>query len=361
MTRTIKLLSAVSAMAITTVATPALAAGTDAGTDVTNTVTVNYNVGTVAQTPATSNTDTFKVDRKITFTVAESGGAATTVSPGQNGAVTTFTVFNDTNDTLDFNLTAIQNNGGASVFSAGVDDTFDVGAPTIWVDTNGDGVLQTTGFGADTQASTIDDLAEGATRTVFIVAGTVPLSQQNGTVATINLVATARDSAGNALAVNNGADNKNAVDNVFNDAAGSAAGDAARDGVHSAADDYQVAAAAITAKKNSYIISDPVNGTSNPKAIPGAIVEYCIAVQNASGSATATGVTITDPVPGELDTTSNITRNGSIDTGTFAAGNFTCTGGTAGTTANGSTTISETLDDLNGGDVKTVTFRAVVK
>ena len=34
--------------------------------------------------------------------------------------------------------------------------------------------------------------------------------------------------------------------------------------------------------------------------IPGAVVEYCIAVANASGSATADGVTISDDVPDEM-------------------------------------------------------------
>jgi uncharacterized repeat protein (TIGR01451 family) len=48
--------------------------------------------------------------------------------------------------------------------------------------------------------------------------------------------------------------------------------------------------------KTSSVVSDPVNGTPNAKAIPGATVRYCIAVAN-SGTATATAVTIADPLP----------------------------------------------------------------
>ena len=51
--------------------------------------------------------------------------------------------------------------------------------------------------------------------------------------------------------------------------------------------------------KLSTLISDPQNGTTNPKAIPGAIMEYCIFVQN-PGSGTATNVVGTDVIPAAL-------------------------------------------------------------
>src|SRR3546814_13991767 len=72
-----------------------------------------------------------------------------------------------------------------------------------------------------------------------------------------------------------------------------AAGDAARDGSHSDNDDYTVQTATLAVTKTSRIISDPVNATSNPKLIPGAVIEYCIAVAN-NGSAAATSVVITE-------------------------------------------------------------------
>lgn len=51
----------------------------------------------------------------------------------------------------------------------------------------------------------------------------------------------------------------------------------------------------LSVSKLSTVLSDPIS-TSNPKAIPGAVVRYCITVQNA-GSATATAIAATDNLP----------------------------------------------------------------
>lgn len=58
--------------------------------------------------------------------------------------------------------------------------------------------------------------------------------------------------------------------------------------------------------KTSSIISDPINGTNNPKIIPGAVVQYCVLVTN-NGRSTApnattpqTNVIILDPVPANV-------------------------------------------------------------
>ena len=66
--------------------------------------------------------------------------------------------------------------------------------------------------------------------------------------------------------------------------------------------------------KTSIVISDPVNGTTNPKYIPGATARYCILVTNA-GSATTTTVALTDSLPAD---TTLITS--SLRTGTSCAG-----------------------------------------
>ena len=50
--------------------------------------------------------------------------------------------------------------------------------------------------------------------------------------------------------------------------------------------------------KVATLLSDPVNGSNNPKAIPGAILEYTINVSNIGiGSTDANSVEITDPLP----------------------------------------------------------------
>lgn len=56
--------------------------------------------------------------------------------------------------------------------------------------------------------------------------------------------------------------------------------------------------AVITASKISSVLSDGVSGT-NPKAIPGATIRYCITVNNA-GSGTATGVSMGDVLPANV-------------------------------------------------------------
>jgi uncharacterized repeat protein (TIGR01451 family) len=62
---------------------------------------------------------------------------------------------------------------------------------------------------------------------------------------------------------------------------------------------FTVAGAGIAMAKTSSIVSDPTNGTTNPKFIPGATMRYCILVSNA-GPATATSVVVTDPIPANL-------------------------------------------------------------
>ena len=58
---------------------------------------------------------------------------------------------------------------------------------------------------------------------------------------------------------------------------------------------------ALTFSKTSTIISDPVNGTINPKYIPGAIAEYRLtATSPSSYSVTSNSILITDPTPPQL-------------------------------------------------------------
>ena len=63
-----------------------------------------------------------------------------------------------------------------------------------------------------------------------------------------------------------GADTPGVVDTVFADLAGDT--DGVRDAQHSDDNLYIVATAAISVIKTATVISDPFNGTTNPKAIP---------------------------------------------------------------------------------------------
>lgn len=72
---------------------------------------------------------------------------------------------------------------------------------------------------------------------------------------------------------------------------------------------YSVEGAALSVTKTSALISDPTNGALNPKAIPGAVVRYCITIANA-GPATASQVNATDTLPASLLYVSGSMRSG---------------------------------------------------
>jgi uncharacterized repeat protein (TIGR01451 family) len=62
--------------------------------------------------------------------------------------------------------------------------------------------------------------------------------------------------------------------------------------------DLYITSTSLTAAKSSTVISDPVSA-SNPKAIPGAVVQYCILITNNGTTATPahTALTVNDPLP----------------------------------------------------------------
>ncbi|WP_257550308.1 DUF11 domain-containing protein [Sphingopyxis sp. DBS4] len=330
---------------------PAYAAGTTAGTSITNTATVDYKVGGVSQGQESAS-NSFTVDRKINLLVEEVGNVTTNVVPGQSNAVTTFQLTNSSNEVLDFALAATQINGGTA--SHGGTDTFDATNIRIYRDNTASGVVGDWDAG-DTLVTYIDELAVDTPIRLFVVAD-IPVGLANNAVAGVTLRATAREGGtagtqGLAIAQTTGA-NTAGKDTVFADIAG-VAGDTARDGSHSDNDDYTVQTATLAVTKTSRVISDPFNNTSNPKLIPGAVVEYCIAVAN-SGSADATSVVINDPVPGQLTfVTSSILLNGTV-TGSTCNAN-----GVAG----GSYTnpnVSGTIATVAAGDTRTLVFRATV-
>ena len=350
MTQRSKMLGAAALGALAVLgAQPAYAAGTAAGSTITNTVSVAFQVGGVNQTGTTAS-DTLTVDRKVNLTVAEIGTTTTQVSPGQLAAVTSFTVTNTSNATLDFALAAAQQTGGAGAHTN--TDTFDVTNVKIYKD-NGDNVFNSS---TDTLVTYLDELPADGSATVFVVAD-IPLALATNSVAAVTLTATGREggtsgSLGVALVQTTTA-NTAGMDTVFADAAG--ATDAARDAAFSAKDDYTVQAAALSALKSSRIVSDPVNNTTNPKMIPGATIEYCIQIANAAGSATATSVAITDPLPVGVtyDSTFGIKTNGTVTTGT-------CNADGAGSGTFASNTVSGTLASVAAGEVKTLLFRATI-
>lgn len=65
----------------------------------------------------------------------------------------------------------------------------------------------------------------------------------------------------------------------------------------------------LSVTKISSIVSDPINEASDPYAIPGAVIEYCILIAN-PGSATATSIAATDALPATISYTAGTMTSG---------------------------------------------------
>lgn len=357
---------------------------TDSGTEVENIVTVTYDVNGVAQT-AVDNTDLagdgliFTVDRAILFTV--SSVADDSVEPGQTGQPLEFTITNDSNDVLDFVL---------SPTNVGTGDDFQVDNLAIYQD---DGGTVGSFDGTDTllPANRITNLAEGATVTVFVVSDVPSAAFSNGDTADVVLMATAYNTSGEGGGIvtetNVGAtDDPTIEDTVFGDPDGTFddglgnpdSADVAEDGRDSDTGTYTITTASIAVTKSSTVISDPFNGVGDgstifPKAIPGAVVEYCILVTN-TGNTAATNVAVSDPIPsfttyvaGSIEIAADCAGTGAIaedddtDDNTPAAGDETGAAGSfnAGAGANG--TVSTTVDTLADGDPTPTTTATIFR
>ncbi len=285
----------------------ALAVGTDAGVTIANQAQVDYDVATVAQelilsdplgnsTPGLgsgANTTDFVVDNRVDFTLVEFGLIGPTpVNPGQANAVTTFQLTNTGNATQDYGLAAANLAIGVSV--NGNVDSADMSNLRAFADTNGSG-----DFNAGDLAF-VDELLEDASILVFIVVD-ASISLVNGDVGNVEMTATTHDSGTvgtlDPLTTDDAGipDVAATVQVVFADDGPGAVGD----GLETARDGYVVSSAALRITKTSQVLSDPFNLGVNPKAIPGATVEYTITVQN-NGSVDADQVQITDVLGADL-------------------------------------------------------------
>jgi len=328
----------------------AMGTGTPSGTSIDNDATVDYQVGGVPQAQVPSNTASFVVDNMIDLTVATVDGAPVQVVPGDTSRVLTYTVTNDGNTVQDYSLTA----QGASGTWNGATDNFDATGVSVFVDANGNGTFEPP---ADT-ATYIDELAEDTAIAVFIV-GDIPLDRNDGDGALYDLIAQtavggAPGSQGADITSDDSGvpDNPATVETVFADEAGAA--DAQYDGQHSSTDAYLVVTASLGVVKSSTVVSDPINGMTNPKAIPGATVRYTITLTN-SGSADAANVVLVDQIPANATyATGTIT----LDAGSLTDGVDADAGDYNGTNPGAVTVTIATLSQ--GGGSAAVTFDVTV-
>jgi uncharacterized repeat protein (TIGR01451 family) len=279
----------------------ATAAGTASGTVVGNIATINYTVDGTAQ-PEVGSTEngnssgpgtetTFLVGTTINLTLVENSSTFTSVAAGSLLQASSFTLSNLGNNSQGYNLTAA--NSALAVF--GEADAFDVGSFAYYIDVNNDGLLD----GGDTLITYVDSLAPDASINLLVTA-TVPAVVVDAEQSTISLTAVTTTVGTTTVVVETaGAYDSTVVQIVFSDpsttAAGNDPGQTEGDASAVALDAYRVLTAVLTVSKTTAVYSDPANGTTNPKAIPGAIITYTITIVN-SGTGTATGISIADVV-----------------------------------------------------------------
>jgi uncharacterized repeat protein (TIGR01451 family) len=353
------------------VAPAAEAAGTDAGTTVSNTFTLDYQVGGVNQTQITNSGSPtqFTVDRLVDLTVTSSGD--TTVVPGATGQTLLWSVRNDGNDRQAYSL----------ALADFAPDQFDIAfgslTMTYFVD-DGDGLFEP---GADDGAGSAYTQGSGSAtadilpdRILWVrISGTIPSGVVNGDRDEITLIAdslnpaTSLDPAytgtpGAQTTAASGANNMTGeAQNVLADGAGPS--DGANDGAHSDNGAYVVASASLTASKAVNVIAtdgsaincavDPVQA-GNQYATPGACIEYVISAANAVGAAaTATNINISDVLPNTIQYV-GVTQSGFTSSGTL-------TPPTGGSTCTAACTVTLTGATLAPGATGLVTIRALVR
>jgi uncharacterized repeat protein (TIGR01451 family) len=296
----------------------AYAAGTLADTQISNQATVNYSVEGVPQTAIPSNVATFRVDRVVDVDVE--GGITTTTVPGARRG-TLFTVTNTGNGTDTFNL------GSTTTVNVASGDDFDVTSIAYYLDDTVNGTLGQYDLEDDLITASLT-LAPDVITNVFVVADT-PLDRINDDDAIVRLTATSTSTATGAGVPDDPATVQVVIDTQSDNDTNT----------------FTVETATLSVVKSSAVIEDPVNGPSaNAKAIPGAIVEYTIIVTN-NGSATATGITLTDT----LQTPETA----------YVAGTLELNGSSAGTVTGSD--ISVPLPDLTSGATATVTFQIEIQ
>lgn len=344
------LVASTSVMALLMSGAPAMAAGTQAGTSIENSVSVTYEVGGVTQTPPPVASDEFVVDRKIIFDVNTSDTVSTVVTPNTTENVLTFTLENTSNDTLDFAISIANLANGFSTTNgdAGADN-FNADNIFYCVDNNDNNVCD-----PGEENVNVENLAPDSDVTIWVY-GDFPASTPDGAVSAISITAVGLTSAGAALTDDSGtADDATLVQNVF--------ADTDNDNSETADDNFLTAAAVLSVAKLSRVVSDPISGTTNPKAIPGATIEYCITVDN-TGSAAASNVAIVDDLDqvapaAVFDAAFTPLRNGTgVTTGVCDAD------GAADAAAYVAVDndISSVLASVPAGEMRTLIFRVTIQ
>jgi uncharacterized repeat protein (TIGR01451 family) len=294
--------------------TESFAAGTAAGTVISNRATVTFNVLTSSYSQD-SNTSNFVVDDKVMFVLTSADSANVTVTPGGR-AYMTYTLNNTGNAPHDFTL-------GTAV--TGIPTLSPATGPVFYADAAG-----TIPLPIDPNAGNlpyVSSLAPDGVRTVYLYITAPPTTTSGQTVA-YNVTAEAYQPANLGLvnpplksatqAASDASIDKNTSPMtqyvVLADAHGNG-GDVDRDGRYAviARDGSNntigfVAQSAVVNTVKAATVADLFGGS---QPLTGATIHYTLTV-TASGTGSALGVVITDPVPANTTYTAGTLKlNGS--------------------------------------------------
>lgn len=310
-------------IALSVLAQPALAAGTRAGTTISNTATASFDNGAGTQNVSSNPVD-MTVDELLNVTVASNNPADVTTTPGATGQVLSYTVTNTGNGVESFTIGSIANGGG---------DNYDPAVTQIVID-NGNGVYEPGVDVVYTPGANDPTLNPDASVTLFIIC-TTPGTVVDGNRGIVELVATARTGSGTPGTSFTGQ--------------GEGGGDAVVGATRATSKDdgaFIVSTASVALAKTA-LVADPLGGV---EPIPGATITYTItATVSGSGSVSALGIGDNIPanttyVPGSL-TLGGVSLTDAVD-------------GDAGRFASGA--IAVALGTVAGGNTRTVTFRVTI-
>jgi uncharacterized repeat protein (TIGR01451 family) len=297
--------------------TLALAAGISAtsvaetkyGESILNTATLNFKVNNQKQVE-TSAAASFLVDRKVIVNVSTpTPGNLSTALVGE-GQVITYTISNLSNAPLGMKFDVADLASGEITYT-GLPSDNTINTPSgpavsyaVFLDDGNGGYdnndttqILSTDTRVFKQKDDISDVVNPDSIVVHVVV--TPTEGVDENVFAHDLVVTAVETNGSTLPNDNAAAWDPAViQTIIKDDTDIIKG---RGGI-------SISSATLTPSKEATIVSDPINGTSDPKAVPGAIIKYEIKVVN-SGSVAATDLVIEDTLPAEFDLQQDITDN----------------------------------------------------
>ena len=314
--------SAIALALATTLAspTPAFAAGTRAGTTISNTATASFDNGSGTQTIDSNRVD-LRVDERLDVTVASGNPSDVPTVPGATGQVLTFSVTNTGNGQEAFGLSTIANVGG---------DNYDPVVTQIYID-NGDGIFDSSTDTLYAPGTNDPVLNPDQSVRVFVIA-TTPGAVVDGNRGIVTLVAAAKTGTG-APGTSFAGQGEGGGDAIV--------GSTGADGQDNGA--FRVAAATVTLVKSATVV-DPFGGS---EPLPGATITYTITA-TVAGSGSVNGLAITDNIPANTAyVAGSIALGGSglTDAADTDAGDY-----------NG-TRIRVGLGTVAGGQTRTVTFQ----